>query len=531
MGSGGVIDPGRPVPPEVAGPLRVRGGAGGTSATLEALAAAAARVDRAARALAAAAAAVRRAEAGPWPAAALGDVNLGAGGLPACADRASGLALALRTAVRTYEGADDDARARLAAVVVLAGGRAGDLGPAGWAVLAQLIGTSSGLVGADLLLLRALRASPGLAGVLLRRLPGVSGVPGPAGWFLEAATGPGGMLPEGAGLPHGDVVQLAVLGLAAFSLGALPGDWVPTGRPVEQLTRLLGTALTGWAQLVGLPRRELVVAPLVGGAGGARKQRAPEGIGDVMEHVAELGDAPGPTVGVQRLDHADGSTSWVVSVPGTRCMDVVPGADPMDNATNLALMAGQPDDMTEAVQVAMLRAGVGPDDQVLLAGHSQGGMVATRLATSLRGTYAIEAVLTAGSPVASMPVPADVAALHLEHAQDAVPALDGWRNPDAANRTTVVRTLPGLDTATAGGGLLGLGPGGVGRAHEAWRYAETAAVVQRLDDPSVRGFQDAVDRVLGDGSARATTQTYLVARLPEPEPSAARVKGVAGSAG
>ncbi|KGM14967.1 hypothetical protein N867_13450, partial [Actinotalea fermentans ATCC 43279 = JCM 9966 = DSM 3133] len=250
-----------------------------------------------------------------------------------------------------------------------------------------------------------------------------------------------------------------------------------------------------------------------GGAGGSRGEPAPEGIGDVMHRVAELGDAPGPVVGVQRLDHPDGSTGWVVSVPGMRSGAVVPGVDPMDNATNAALMAGLPDAMTDGVEEAMLRAGVGPQDPVLLAGYSQGGMVATRLATSLQGTFTIEAVLTAGSPVGSMPVPAGVTALHLEHAQDWVPALDGAPNPDAVNRTTVVRTLPGGGAAVAGT-QLGLTPAGLGQAHSAWEYAGTAAEVERLADPSVDGFRAALDRVLGEGS-RATSQSFLVARVPE----------------
>lgn len=513
---GGLGDPGGPVPPDAAGALRVWGGAGGTAATLEALIAAGTRAERAARALGSAAACVQRAQAGPFPAAVISEVNQGVGGLPACADRASALAVALRTAVRTYEAADHDARARLNAIVVVAGARAGELGPVGWAVLGTAAGALAFAGGTGVLGLRALRSSPGPFGLVLSQAPDLSGLPGPAGWFGGAVTATGGLLPDGLGLPHGEAMELGVLGLASFSLASLPGTWEPTDRAVEQVAGVLGVVTAGWARFVGLPQREVVVAPLIGprSSGGGRAELPPEGIGDVVERVAELGDAPGPAVGVQRIDHADGSTGWIVSIPGTRCMDVLPGRDPMDNATNLALMAGQPDAMTEAVEVAMLRAGVGPEDPVLLAGHSQGGMAATRLATSLDGTYSIEAVLTAGSPVGLMPIPADVAALHLEHAQDYVPALDGTPNPDEPQRTTVVRDLPGMDTVTANGTVLGLLPGDVGRAHEAWRYVETAGIVEGMDDPSVAAFRTALERVLGDGKARATTQTFLVARLP-----------------
>lgn len=527
--------PGVPGPLRVDGALRVRGGAGGTRATLESLAAAAVRADLAAQSLASAAVRVRRAAAHPWPpgagdagraaSVALAEVDRGGTGLTACADRASALARALRSAVRTYEDADHEAWSRVAAVTIVVGGRLGDLGRLGQAI----VGGGSWLavlVGRDLLGLRALRASPGLAGFVLRALPDLSDLPGPVGRLGGFVTADGGLLPDGFGLPDAGTVELGVLGLAAFWGGQLPGPWTPTSRPVERIAGTIGVLSSGVARLMGMPQRALVVAPLVGGGAGdrdGREERAPQGVGDVVRQVAELGDERGPTVGVQRLDHADGTRSWVVSVPGTRSMDLLGGENPMDNGTNLALMAGRPDDMTAAVEAAMLRAGVGPDEPVLLAGHSQGGMVVTRLAASLQGTFAVEAVVTAGSPVGSMPVPDGVAALHLEHAQDYVPALDGRPNPDAANRTTVVRTLPG-SPATVAGGTAGLAPADLLPAHEAWTYAGTAALVDRMDDPSVRGFRQAAAGVLGDGSAHVTTQTYVVARLPEQGPDPARAK-------
>lgn len=542
---GRVADPGGPgvaLPPTV-GALHVRGGVAGTRATLESIAAAAVRADRAVRSLAAAASCVRRAAAHPWPAAAhdaghaaaaaLAQVDRGDSGLAACADRAAALSVALGTAVRTYEDADRLARARVEAIMVVGGARTGELGPKGWALLALLGGRALTSMATYVVALRAVRCSPGIAGVLARQAPDLSGLPGVAGWLGGAVTTGDGLLPDGLGVPYGDDAELTILWAASFALGAMPGLWRPNGRPVEELAARL--TLTGHvaARILGLPERQLVVAPLVGGSGrrsgggsGGRRpgeERAPQGVGDVVAQVAALGDEPQPTIAVQRLDHADGTRSWVVSVPGTRSMDLLGGENPMDNTTNLALMAGLPDDMTEAVEVAMLRAGVGPDEPVLLAGHSQGGMVVTRLAASLQGTFDIDAVVTAGSPVSSMPVPDGVAALHLEHAQDAVPALEGRPNPDAANRTTVVRDLH-LPPETFAGATLGTQPDDLIPVHEAWRYAETAALVDGLDDPSVRGFREVLNGVLGDGTARVTTQEYAVARLPVQGPDPARLK-------
>lgn len=537
------------MPPAV-GALHVRGGVAGTRATLESIATAAVRAGRAARSLEVASSCVRRAAAHPWPpaahdaghaaAAALAQVDRGEAGLAACADRASALALALGTAVRTYEDADRAARARVEAIPIVGGAWVGELGPKGWALLALVGGQLTVSVSTSVLGLRAVRCSFGSAGVLARLVPDLSGLRGVAGWLGGAVTSGDGLLPDGLGLPEGDTLEPVVLSVASFWLGSMPGRWRPNARPVEELAARLTLAGHVAARFLGHPERQLVVAPLVGGAGGGSgggagggsggrrsgEERAPQGVGDVVAQVAALGDEPQPTIAVQRLDHADGSRSWVVSVPGTRSMDLFGGENPMDNTTNLALMAGLPDDMTEAVEVAMLRAGIGPDEPVLLAGHSQGGMVVTRLAASLQGTFDIEAVVTAGSPVSSMPVPDGVAALHLEHAQDSVPALEGRPNPDAVNRTTVVRDLH-LPPDTFAGAKMALGPDDLLPAHEAWRYAETAALVDGLDDPSVRGFREALGGVLGDGSARTTTQEYAVARLPVPEPDPARLKTVA----
>lgn len=62
--------------------------------------------------------------------------------------------------------------------------------------------------------------------------------------------------------------------------------------------------------------------------------------------------------------------------------------------------------------------------QVLLVGHSQGGMVAEALAEHPRvGQATIAGVLTAGAPVLATPVPPDVPYLALENVADPVPRL------------------------------------------------------------------------------------------------------------
>lgn len=490
------------------GGLEVIGGVAGTRATLEALVEAASRMEAAAESLRLGAACVERAgdAGGGRGAAALARVA-GARGFAGCADRASDVARALRTAAATYEEADRRARAEALSVVAWAAA-IGEAGPLAWA----LLGGSVALVGGWLLqqafVLRLLRASPGALGVLLRQVPDLSDVAG--GWLSTAATADGGLLPDGVGLPDGDAVQTAVLMYATFLLAAQPGRWRAHDRPVEELAGRLSEGFREAGRLLGLPPREVWVAPSLA-RDVPRTREAPRNVGDLMDLVADLNDAHAPTIALQRLDHPDGTRSWVVAVPGTRSMDLVGGEDPMDMETNLALMAGTDDDMTAAVEAAMLQAGVRPDEPVVLVGHSQGGMVATRFAERWHDTYRVEAVVTAGSPVAGMPVPGGVAALALEHAQDWIPAIDGFDNPDVRNRTTVVRDLPAQLARTPVGTVDTWHTGG---AHDVTGYAQTARIVDGMDHPSVRAFRRRLGEVLGDPGTTATTHLFTVARVP-----------------
>ena len=76
-------------------------------------------------------------------------------------------------------------------------------------------------------------------------------------------------------------------------------------------------------------------------------------------------------------------------------------------------------------------------------------------------------VVTAGSPIARIDVPASVTVLSLEHEQDVVPMLDGRRNEDSAAWVTVRRDLAGGDGSVGGSGDFLV-------AHDAATYAETA---------------------------------------------------------
>jgi len=514
--------------------LRVIGGAGGTRARIETLTAAAARAERAAEHLDAAAAHARRAaalveESAPWSPVTAANVRSAAapllsgwGGLGARADDARVVAVGLRGAAEVYSQADRDATAALRAGFIVLGHRIGEAGPyavlfAGWLTSAGLLTAGRVVVGA-----RLLRYTPTIPGLLIRVLGSerLREADGALGWLAGTVGGPG-LLPDGPGLPSPRAVELALPGLAAMLIGLLPGRFRIGADPVQQAAVILRSGAAVATALFGTPRTGLMVAPVVAavpGRGGAQPSSAPRDIADVLREVDRVADSGAPgVIGVQRLDHPDGSRTWVVAVPGTESASLLDAPATTDMATNLELIGGLDDDVSAAVVQAMLQAGIGPDEPVLLAGHSQGGMAVMRVAAQVSETFTVGAVLTAGSPVGGMALPDGIPALHLEHLSDYAPALDGLPNPDTVDRTTVTRDI-GVGAAVGGGAsqsFLEVITSQVSRSHSLTEYIRTAEQVALLRDRSVQSYAEAVASVLGDGTAEVTEQRYVAVRVPE----------------
>lgn len=200
---------------------------------------------------------------------------------------------------------------------------------------------------------------------------------------------------------------------------------------------------------------DLEVVPLPDRPGG----RAP---GDVHDLVAASGEAYGDPglltralggtqpVQVEQLRGDDGGTRWIVTMPGTQTPLWAPGAlggssQPADWASNVRMMAGQRTVSMDAVEASMEAAGIQSDEPVLFVGHSQGGIVASHLAAEPGFTdrYDVQALVTAGAPIGSADIPADVSALSLEHGRfEAAATLAG---PGGPSLTVSGDIVPELD--------------------------------------------------------------------------------------
>lgn len=169
------------------------------------------------------------------------------------------------------------------------------------------------------------------------------------------------------------------------------------------------------------------VRPHAGDIGPARN------IGEAMRHMDGIADGttvPYGTVALQEYRRADGTRSWLLTVPGTD--------NEWDTAIgwmqNVELMSADNDvrmgaDSARLAVEALERAGVAPDEPIAIVGHSQGGIVAGTLAAGLEGRYNVSHIVTAGSPIANHPIPESTYVTSIETTGELVSNLDGRRNP------------------------------------------------------------------------------------------------------
>ncbi|OTA27002.1 hypothetical protein B9G54_02945 [Alloscardovia macacae] len=145
------------------------------------------------------------------------------------------------------------------------------------------------------------------------------------------------------------------------------------------------------------------------------------------------------TISIQRYTRANGTHSWVVTIPGTDGQKDSPFGWPQ----NVDLMARSERarataDSQRAVLSAMQQAGIQPGEPVALVGHSQGGIIAASIASATQHPYTISHVVTAGSPIARHPIDTSKTwVTSVETDRELVSSLDGKDNPIREHWLTV----------------------------------------------------------------------------------------------
>jgi hypothetical protein len=406
----------------------------------------------------------------------------------------------------------------MAAAARLFGRAAGDTSEAAFALhgyLAHPAVAASALIdpaGAAAFEARLLAALDGPAGVtwLVARCAGVDvALRAAAAAYLAADRLDATLAPSIGAVAHAPLAVRA--GVAALA-GGEPGEAVPaalTGDPelvdlgVDAAARALGAGSA--ASSVRLLQRVFADGqPQVGDLGAdsvADAPGPPRTLRDVLAGLAHRNLGRPGEIDVRLLVGADGRRRAIVDVPGTKDWSLAAhNGDVTSLATNLRALTGEATTYERGIVEAMHRAGVRSDDDVLLVGHSEGGLVALGAARHLarNGEFHVSHVVTAGAPIGLLgdAVPSRVDVLAIENAGDVVPHLDGARNPDRVNLTTVTTHHD---------------HGSVGADHDLdASYLPGAADVDASDNPSVRAY---IAGLAGFLTATAVqTRTYVITR-------------------
>lgn len=235
----------------------------------------------------------------------------------------------------------------------------------------------------------------------------------------------------------GGLLESLVPGLGLLTPGDGPIDQATTNDAARLMALLFGNDTDFTVQELDI-------------SGGAANQ-TPTNLAGLMAQLAETnnldltsGDekehALNGSIQIQQIGTGD-DARYIVYIPGTDDLAPRPEGDETvrDMETNYQLIGGRDSAYGHGIQQAMIDAGLGGRD-VMLVGHSQGGMVSTSLAADpdFSRHFNVQHVVTAGAPTAQVPdLPSGTSAIHLENRGDAVPLLDGEDNPDQPDRTTV----------------------------------------------------------------------------------------------
>lgn len=133
--------------------------------------------------------------------------------------------------------------------------------------------------------------------------------------------------------------------------------------------------------------------------------------------------SPMAQINIRKTVLNDGTVNWTVHIVGTQDLDPL-SSNPHNFASAIAAANGQDTDVARAVREAMRQAGVGPDDPVMLAGHSLGGLTAANLAADpdFRSKYNVVSVVSSGASIGDRVIPPPTTVLEQANPYDPIVA-------------------------------------------------------------------------------------------------------------
>lgn len=289
----------------------------------------------------------------------------------------------------------------------------------------------------------------------------------------DAALGVAGVPPWLAGLPGvdlsiGDDQGVAVGAMTTIALGSMLGMFRETEVSVERTS--------------------------------TRPAAPPaEGVRGTLDRIPE-----GSPVRIEKYE-ADGMPDrYVVYIGPTETFSPFAIDEPRDLTSNVYGVAGLSAGAFRVVEGAMADAGIAPGDEVMVAGFSQGGLVATEVAAA--GDWNVVGLVTFGAPAGNIPLPEGMFGMAVRNTDDFVPALAGPQLDHGLLQ--VEREAFAGDTAPP---TTFAAP-----AHQRFGYAHTADAIDAAESTAIREQIRAVDAFtadyLGLPGGHATEYLYQGAR-------------------
>lgn len=244
----------------------------------------------------------------------------------------------------------------------------------------------------------------------------------------------------------------------------------------------LGGALVGIASGLGKVRSGMVLKGAAEGVSvtpvATSNPGAPAGLAAAFRRMPGVN----AQVAVEKYTMVGGATRYVAYVEGTQ--NSLPWqageSEPWDMKANIELYQGRTSASYQATLDALAAAGAEPGDQVDVVAHSQGGMIAARLA--MESEFAVSTLMTAGSPTEPT-LGDDQTLIQLRHTDDIVSTLaaggsiDGTGSPDSFTASRVGDPRDGLQDLTL-------------QTHALETYIETAEMVDASDDPRAEAVDE-----------------------------------------
>lgn len=209
----------------------------------------------------------------------------------------------------------------------------------------------------------------------------------------------------------------------------LDGEWPRTTEVIASQIRLggalLGAGITGASLGMLDPKVFDDGDPTASDPIPVEQPRPPANVSELARGVTDSYEIRDGNVRITTVEGPNGPRV-IVSVPGTETFNPLGTANPMDATGNLVTAGGGRSTMSEGVMLAMENANIPPDAEVMMIGHSQGGMTVADLTSdpAFVDQYNVTHAVTYGSPIDSAHIDPSVSVLEMQHEHDVVPRLD-----------------------------------------------------------------------------------------------------------